>query len=291
MRKKCEVPEEKCFSAEPQPAAGMPGSFYMNEPLPFRYIMTDCLYGNSPGFIGAADRCAGKTFFSAVSSDTRCRFGPPAVRTERYRYGGKPGSRDVVPDSRPVPVPELKSIGNCFRYERKVSEGTGGPIPYEFTERKVTVAENGLPWETVRLIVKRTTGKNPACSYHIGNAPESTRPNTFVWLSGTRWATEQCSEETETESGTDQYEVGKYSGWNRHILSCMPAHFFLWHLKIRTGKKAPAITLPQLRISVGTVLPVRASDADEITESVRGIQLRNHRAYLSHRDKTEELIL
>jgi len=238
MRRKCRIPEEREFLTKPQLAAEMPESFYMNGSLPFRYIMTDCLYGNSPEFTEAADNCVGKTFFSAVSSDTRCRFRPPAVRTREYRYRGKLRSKDVVPDNKPVPISELKNISNYFRYKRKVSEGTEGPILYEFTKRKVTIAKNGLPWKTVWLIVKRTIGKNPTCSYYISNAPESTRLNTFVWLSGIRWAIEQCFEETKTELGTDQYEVRKYSGWNHHILSCMLAHFFLWHLKIRMGKKS-----------------------------------------------------
>jgi SRSO17 transposase len=59
----------------------------------------------------------------------------------------------------------------------------------------------------------------------------------FVWLSGVRWAIEQCFEETKTELGMDHYEVRKYSGWNHHILTCMLGHFFLWHLKIRLGEK------------------------------------------------------
>jgi hypothetical protein len=28
------------------------------------------------------------------------------------------------------------------------------------------------------------------------------------------------------------------AGWNHHILSCMLAHFFLWHLKVKLGKKS-----------------------------------------------------
>jgi hypothetical protein len=59
-----------------------------------------------------------------------------------------------------------------------------------------------------------------------------------VWLSGLRWAIEQCFEETKTELGMDHYEVRKYPGWHHHILTCMLAHFFLWHLKIRLGKNS-----------------------------------------------------
>lgn len=36
----------------------------------------------------------------------------------------------------------------------------------------------------------------------------------------------------------DHYEVRKYPGWHHHILRSMLAHFFLWHLKRRLGKKS-----------------------------------------------------
>jgi SRSO17 transposase len=61
---------------------------------------------------------------------------------------------------------------------------------------------------------------------------------TFVWLSGRRWAIEQCFEEGKTELGMDHYEVRKYPGWHHHMLTTMLAHFFLWHLKLRLGKKS-----------------------------------------------------
>jgi len=73
---------------------------------------------------------------------------------------------------------------------------------------------------------------------HI-NAPASTPLRTFVWLSGLRWAIEQGFEESKTELGMDQYEVRKYSGWHHHMLTTMLAHFFLWQLKLRLGKKSP----------------------------------------------------
>ena len=51
---------------------------------------------------------------------------------------------------------------------------------------------------------------------------------TFVWLSGLRWAIEQCFEEGKTELGMAHYEVRKYPGWHHHMLMTMLAHFFLW---------------------------------------------------------------
>jgi SRSO17 transposase len=73
--------------------------------------------------------------------------------------------------------------------------------------------------------------------FFISNAPLSTRLNTFVWLSGIRWAVEQCFEETKEELGMDHYEVRKFPAWNHHIMTSMLSHFFLWHLRIRLGEK------------------------------------------------------
>ena len=130
------------------------------------------------------------------------------------------------------------NTNSTFWYRRKVSEGTKGPIEYEFTRKRAVLSKNGMPQKTVWLIIKRTLGNNPTYYYYISNAPENTKLKAFVWLSGIRWAIEQCFEETKSELGMDQYEVRKYQGWNHHILTCMLSHFFLWHLKIRLGKKS-----------------------------------------------------
>jgi SRSO17 transposase len=76
-------------------------------------------------------------------------------------------------------------------------------------------------------------------TYYISNVPVSTPLRTFVWLSGLRWAVEQCFEESKTELGMDHYEIRKYAGGHHHMLTTMLAHFFLWHLQLKLGKKSP----------------------------------------------------
>ena len=75
----------------------------------------------------------------------------------------------------------------------------------------------------------------------FSNAPVSTPWRLLVWLSGVRWAIEQCFEESKTELGMDHYEIRKYVGWHHHMLTTMLAHFFLWHLKLRLGKKSSGV--------------------------------------------------
>jgi len=96
---------------------------------------------------------------------------------------------------------------------------------------------------------------------------------------------EQCFEETKTELGMDHYEVRKYPGWHHHMLTCMLAHFFLWHLQIRLGKKAPALTVSQVRRLLDVVLPLKVFNVDDVLRLVAEMQQRNHRAYLSHRKR------
>ena len=85
----------------------------------------------------------------------------------------------------------------------------------------------------------------------------------------------------------DHYEVRKYPGWHHHMLTTMLAHFFLWHLKLRLGKKAPALTVSQLRTILEVVLPLRMYSIDDVLTLVAWRQRRNHSAYLSHRKRRE----
>jgi hypothetical protein len=102
------------------------------------------------------------------------------------------------------------------------------------------------------------------------------------------WAIEQCFEETKNELGMDHYEVLKYMGWHHDILTCMMAHFFLWHLKIRMGKKAPSITLSQLRLLIKLLLPIKKQTVESLIKLVIWIQNRNHQAYLSLRKRDQD---
>jgi len=240
-RNKCKIPEYVELKTKPQLAVEMLHDLQDQKVIPYKYVLADSLYGNSPEFIDAIEKYENLTYFVGIPSDTLCWLKRPITHKKEYKYKGEVHSKDILEktEKKPMSFETLaKNTNNCFWYRRKVSEGTKGPIEYEFTRKSVVLSKNGLPQKTVWLIIKRTLGSNPTYSYYISNAPESTRLKTFVWLSGLRWAIEQCFEETKSELGMDQYEVRKYPGWNHHILTCMLTHFFLWHLKIRLGKKS-----------------------------------------------------
>src|SRR5208337_3523359 len=240
-RESCNLPTDTVFLTKPELAAKMLNALTSEDVLPFKYVLADSIYGVSPEFIEAVEALPGKTYFVSVPGDTLCWLQRPMTMTKEYRWGGKKRTRTVLvdPDSKPLAVEKLaQNINNYFWYRRKVSEGTKGPIVYEFTRRRIILSAAGLPKKTVWLLIRRTLGSEPQYTYFISNAPNSTRLNTLVWLSGLRWAIEQCFQEAKTELGMDHYEVRKFPGRHHHMITCMLAHFFLWHLKIRMGGKS-----------------------------------------------------
>ena len=240
-REKCGLPEDITFRTKPELASDMLKSLYAENILSFKYILADSVYGMSPEFIETVEAIPGTTYFVSVTKTTQCWLKQPLTITRKYQWAGRTKIKTILADSagKPVAVSELaRNINDYFWYRRKVSEGAKGPIVYEFTRRQVKLSNDGLPGKTVWLVIRRTIDADPEYSYFISNASTSVRLKTLVWLSGLRWAIEQCFEELKTELGMDHYEVRKYMGWHHHILTCLMAHFFLWHLKIRLGKKS-----------------------------------------------------
>jgi SRSO17 transposase len=219
-RTKGEVPQDVGFQTTPQRARAMLRELRDEGVLPFKSVVADCLSGHSPEFRQAVDETVGTLYVVSIPVDTRCWLQGPVRPTTPYTSGGERRTKRVVAATakEPIAVETLaKSLHHCCWDRRNVSEGTQGPIEYEFTQRQVTLCGDGLPVRTVWVVMKRTRGASPSYGYSISNAPVSARLPLFVWLSGLRWAIEQCFEEAKTDLGMDQYEGRQYPGWHHHM--------------------------------------------------------------------------
>jgi SRSO17 transposase len=203
-RAACQVPPEATWQSKPQLAATMVQAIAHERLLPFKYVVADGLYGNSPAFLDAVDACVGITTFVAIPSETRCWLQRPGTEGKLYTYQGARRAKRVVTAAAPAPATVAAIAARLPAsqwYRRPVSEGTKGPLASVFARQRVTLCKEGLPDRTVWLVIKRTLGAAPVDAYYISNAPASTPLRTFVWLSGVRWAVEQCFEESKTELG------------------------------------------------------------------------------------------
>jgi SRSO17 transposase len=183
-RRKCNVPAALGFQSKPQLAAAMLEAMVREGLLPFKYIVADCLYGQSPAFLDAVDACIGRMALVAIPSETRCWLQHPPTQTKSYSDKGEARAKRVavVPDNAPRTVATVAARLPASRgYRRQVSEGTKGPSAYAFARHRVTLCQDGLPDRTVWLVLKRPLGTEPSYAYAISNAPASTPLRTFVW--------------------------------------------------------------------------------------------------------------
>jgi hypothetical protein len=175
-RTKGKMPDEVAWQSKPQLAAAMVQNLYRADVLPFKYIVADCLYGNSPDFWKACAACIGTVAFVATPADTRCWLQPLATTTDTYTYKGaqRTKRRAAAPATAPCPVAALaQAIPATFWYRRTVSEGTKGPITYEFARKRIMLCKEGQPTTAVWLLIKRTLGAHPRYWYYLSNAPMS----------------------------------------------------------------------------------------------------------------------
>ncbi len=125
-REKCKVPKDVVFKTKPQLAADMFSVLKKEEIIPFKYVVTDSLYGNSPDFISAIEDCIGVTYFVSMPFNTLCWLQWPVTREKHYRYKGEDRVKEVVEDTEKKPISFealAKSIHNFFGTGAKFLKG------------------------------------------------------------------------------------------------------------------------------------------------------------------------
>ena len=92
--------------------------------LPFKYLVADCLYGNSPDFLDAVDACLGVTSLVSVPAETRCWLQRPPTTEHTYTYKGEVRAKRLVAAETQAPgtVETLaQSLASSCWYRRTAS--------------------------------------------------------------------------------------------------------------------------------------------------------------------------
>ena len=128
----------------------------------------------------------------------------------------------------------------------RVKDGQKGPMVWECKHVLLTVkGADGLPGETLHLLVAREVLSPEELKFFVSNAPPGTSIETLLLVAFSRWRVERCFEDQKSEIGLDQYEGRRYLGLKRHlILSCV-SYLFLSRVRQEwAGKKSRADRLP-----------------------------------------------
>jgi hypothetical protein len=79
-----------------------------------------------------------------------------------------------VPDTPPGTVAALaRALPATFWDRGTVSEGTKGPMTYEFARKRIRLCKDGQPTTVVWWLIKRPRGAHPQYWYYLSNAPIS----------------------------------------------------------------------------------------------------------------------
>ena len=245
-REEAGVPEGVVFRTKPELALEMVQSA-AREGVPFQWVGGDSVYGDSPTFVQGL-RGLEKWYVLDTSSDARVWLKRPRMR-QLGRVPGR-GSRPTTqpkPLTKPIPVAEALAALPPTSFERiSVSEGSQGPIVYDYAEMTVWFSEEGLPAEEPeRLLVRRTLGQAPEVKYHRSNAPPDIPLPQVARKRALRWTIEQDIQAGKGESGLDEYETRGWTGWHHHTALSLLALWFLVLQKTRLGKKRTADERPR----------------------------------------------
>ncbi len=285
-RQKCGVPAEITFQTKPTLGTEMLKKVLQEGTLPGRWLACDEAFGQSPAFL---DQVAdlGLWYYAEVPHRTRVWLNRPTTYVPAWSgRGRKPTCARLVDGATdPQEVGAIAASVPAEQWSRHtIKEGSKGPIVADFAILRVVAVRDSLPGPDVWLIFRRNLSTSELKVY-LSNAPLETSRDTLVRLSGMRWPIETSFEDGKQLVGMGDYQVRSWIGWHHHMTMCILAHFLLVRLQLRLGDKAPALTLPQVKLLLTGILPKREFDREWVLEVLGYHQRRNHAAYLSHRKR------
>ena len=285
LREQCGIPDAVTFQTKPELALTLLQDAVRRGHLPLRWVAVDALYGDTPAFLdGVAG--LGKWYFAEVACATHVWVQPPVVELPPWSGRGRKPTRRRLragqPPSQRVDMVMAHLPAQAWT-RHLIKEGSKGPIICDFACLRVTVVRDGLPGDTVWLVLRRNVDDPTEVKFYLSNAPATTPLTTLVRMSGVRWAIESSFAESKGEVGLDHYETRSWLGWHHHMVLVMLAHHFLVRLRVQLGGLAPALTVEQVRLLLVSVLPKPVFDAAAALRMVWYYQQRNYVAYRSHR--------
>ena len=284
-RQECGVPEETRYQTKPEIALDMLQAALERGELPCKWVAADELYGDSAAFRdGIAD--LGQWYFVEVSCSSPIWIERPEVHLPAWKGRGRKPTRLRLrnPEQKSQRVDALAQQLPANAWVRaRIKEGTKGPLVCDFACLRIVEARKGLPGPESWLIMRRNLDDPTEIKYYLSNAPADIDPLELVRVSGMRWPVEIIFRAGKVEVGFDHYELRSWLGWHHHMFFAFLAHLFLVRMRIFFKKRAPALTVYQVRLLLLSVLPMPKFDVQAAIRTVRYYQRRNYAAYLSHR--------
>lgn len=284
LHQACGVPEELSYQTKPEIGLELLKNALQRGELPLQWVAADEVYGDSPIFrdgIATLD----KWYFVEVRCTTRVWLERPQVGVPPWKGRGRRPThlRLQNPKQKTLPVNELaQQLPPEAWIRAKIKEAAKGPLVCDFVCLPIIEVRDGLPGQELWLVMRRNLDDPTEIKYYFSNAPADIDPTELVRISGMRWPVEIILRAGKVEVGCDHYELRSWIGWHHHMIFVFLAHHFLVRMRIFFKKRAPALTVYQVRLLLLSLLPKPKFDLKAAVRMVRYYQRRNYAAYLSH---------
>ncbi|MEU7990600.1 IS701 family transposase [Streptosporangium canum] len=240
------VPEQVAFATKPQQVVDMLAE-ERQMGTPFRYLAADSGYGRDPG-LRAFCHTNKIAYVMAVPVDLPV----PAVRG-----GGEPVGHVLD---------RLLAQADPGLWERRsCGEGTKGARAYDWAAVAVMLVGQ-LPSDGhVHTLLIRRSVRDPAeVEFFLAHALAGMPVIELIGVAGLRWKIEENNEVGKDLLGLTEYQVRKWDGWHRHVITAMLALAFL---AVRRAQLADQITPEPVLLAVdqGKALTTGRVSADAIS--------------------------
>ena len=220
------IPETKEFATKPALARQMLKRA-VQAGVPARWVAADEVYGSDSKFRNLLQN-QGLNYVVTISCQQRLFLNDTSARVDQH----------------------VQAMRHSAWKKLSCGRGTKGDRYYEWAFVPFgTLTDDG---KRKGLLVRRSVKDKTDIAYYFTLAPARTRLQTLVNVAGSRWAIEECFEQSKQETGLDEYEVRSWHTWYRHITLSMFAHAMLSVLRFHAnsnGKKGDLIplTVPEVR--------------------------------------------
>lgn len=252
--------------------------------IPFAWIGMDCHYGEQPWLLDKID-VNNMIYIADVPRDTRVWLNCP--KTEILSRKGNRGripikERLVQGEPEPQKVHEIVESLNKSQWNRVFLRDTERKKLWcEMACLRVHPVRDGLPGKEVWLIIRRDENKNQT-KYQLSNAPLETTLERIGQMSCSRYWIERAFEDAKGIAGLADYQVRTWTGWHHHVTMTLLAMLVILMLNIDMKKKAPFLTVQDVKEILEVILPKRNITDTELLNLIKEKHKARYSARKSH---------
>ena len=207
------IPDTKEFATKPALAREML-SRAVHAGIPARWVAADEVYGGDSKFRNLLEKQR-LNYVVTISCQQRLFLNDVRRRVDEH----------------------VQAMRHSAWKKRSCGRGTKGNRVYEWAFVPFGIlTDDG---KRKGLLVRRSLKDKTDIAYYFTLAPARTRLQTLVNVAGSRWAIEECFEQSKQETGLDEYEVRSWHAWYRHITLSMFAHAMLSAIRSEANSKNP----------------------------------------------------